>query len=336
MISTTARFLHKKSHMAVREQNSPFSKGESNYKYDKVSCSIWKPVVLFLLFIGAVSCTSPSARNEKKTYRIGYMICNSKEETLQRFRPLTAYLSKKMGVNFEAVAIDTIDFAGEVETLDFTHTNSLLYIILNRNYGVDILTAEKSGSLGARSTGAIVALKKKNINSLKDLKGKTMVFGPMLAPTGYLTQLDLMMQGGVDPEKDLAFYTIPPGSFKHEKVIYSVLYEKYDAGAFPMHDFEIMTADGRIDPEDFKIIAESQAIPYCNFGVTQRVDDSFAKKFKKVLLDIKKDDKVEVEGEVVRVFERALIDGYEDVKDKDFDIIRDMARRTNMPPYQKY
>jgi phosphonate transport system substrate-binding protein len=297
---------------------------------------IRKTLILFLLFAITASCGPQSSKNEKKTYRIGYMICNSKEETLQRFKPLTAYLSKKMGVNFEAVAIDTVDFTKEVETLDFTHTNSLLYIILNRNYGVDILTAEKSGALGARSKGAIVALKKKGINSIKDLKGKTMVFGPMLAPTGYLAQLDLLLQGGIDPEKDLAFYTIPSGSFKHEKVVYAVLFERYDAGAFPMHDFERMTADGRIDPEDFKVISESQAIPYCNFGVTQKVDDPFAKKFKQALLDIKKNDTVEIDGEVVRIFEKALIEGYEDVKDSDFDIVREMARRTNMPPYQKY
>jgi len=45
---------------------------------------------------------------------------------------------------------------------------------------------------------------------------------------------------------------------------------------------------------------------------------------------------VELDGEVVRIFERAQIDGYEDVKDSDFDIVREMAKRTNMPPYQKY
>lgn len=297
---------------------------------------IKKTAFLFILFIIAVSCTSPSDKNDKKTYKIGYMICNSEEETLLRFRPLTAYLSKKMGVNFEAVAIDTTDFTGEVDKLDFTHTNSLLYIILNRNYGVDILTAEKSGSLGARSKGAIVALKKKGINSLKDLKGKTMIFGPMLAPTGYLAQLDLLLQGGIAPEKDLAFYSIPPGSFKHEKVVYAVQFEKFDAGAFPMPDFERMAAEGKIDPDDFKIIAESQPIPYCNFGFTQRVEESFAMKFKQALLDINKDDTVEIDGEVLRVLERAQTDGYEDVKDKDFDIVRDMARRTNMPPYQKF
>jgi len=295
-----------------------------------------KRLIIFTILLCITSCNSSPVTGERPQYRIGYMICNSKEETLQRFKPLTAYLSKKLGVNFEAVVIDTFRFTKEVDTLDFTHTNSLLYIIMHRNHGVDIIALEKAGSLGSRSKGAIVTLKKSGIKNVKELKGKTMIFGPMLAPTGYMTQIDLLLKFGIDPEDDLAFYTIPSGSYKHDKVIYGVLFERYDAGAFPMLDFEKMVKEGKIDEEDFSIIAEGEPIPYCNFGVTQRVEDSFAKKFKKVLLGIKKDDTVEIDGEIVRVLKRAYIDGYEDTADEDFDVVREMAKRTNMPPYQRY
>ncbi|MGE5300164.1 MAG: phosphate/phosphite/phosphonate ABC transporter substrate-binding protein [Acidobacteriota bacterium] len=295
-----------------------------------------RQLVALLLLFPLLSCSAPSAKQEKKTYRIGYMICNSEQETLHRFRPLTAYLSKKLGVKFDMVAIDTVDFVKQVDTLDFTHTNSLLYIIMNRNHGVEVLAAEKSGPLGARSQGVIIALKKSGLKIIGDLKGKTMLFGPSLGPTAYMSQLDLMIKGGVDPENDLAFYSIPAGSFKHEKVIYGVLFGKYDVGAVPMTDFERMAEDGRIDRNDFTVIAEGQPIPYCTFGVTQRVDDGLAQKVKKALLDLRKDDTVDVDGQVVRVLEQANVDGYEDIKDRDYDSVRDMAKRTNMPPYQRY
>ncbi|MDP3113100.1 MAG: phosphate/phosphite/phosphonate ABC transporter substrate-binding protein [Thermodesulfovibrionales bacterium] len=299
---------------------------------DKVKKSL---ILFFVIFFG-ISCTSPSAKDERRSYKIGYMICNSEYETLHRFRPLTAYLSQKLGVNFEAVAIDTVDFTKEVDKLDFTHTNSLLYIIMNRNHGLGIIAAEKAGSLGARSRGIIIALKKSGIKNLKDLKRKTMIFGPMLGPTSYMSQLDILLKNGIDPDNDLALYSIPSGTYKHEKVIYGVLFGKYDAGAVPLLDFERTTQEGKIEKQDFTVIAEGESIPYCNFGVTQKVDDSLVRKFKKALLDIKKDDTVEIDGEVVKVLERAQIDGYEDIKDKDFDVVREMAKRTNMPPYQKY
>jgi phosphonate transport system substrate-binding protein len=288
------------------------------------------------LLILVVSCTQAPTKDDVKTYKIGYMICNSEQETLQRFKPFTAYLSKKLGVQFEAVALDTSDFTKHVDELDFTHTNSLLYIIMNRNNGVSILAAEKSGSLGARVKGLIIASKKSGMKSVQELKGKSMIFGPALGPTSYMAQLDILLKNGIDPESDLAYYSIPAGSFKHEKVIYGVLFGKYDAGAAPLLDYERMIADGRIEPADFTILAEGEPVPYCNFAVTQKIPDDFAKRFKEVLLNIKKDDTVELDGEVIKILERAHIDGYEDVTDSDFDVIRDMAKRTNMPPFQRY
>jgi phosphonate transport system substrate-binding protein len=292
-------------------------------------------VVTIFIAVLLFACSSPPA-DDLPTYRIGYMICNSEKETLDRFLPLTTYLSEKLGANFEAAAIDTVDFLKEMDNLDFTHTNSLLYIMMNRFQGVEILAAEKSGSLGSRSKGIIAALKKSGITEVGDLRGKSMIFGPMLAPTGFMSQIYLLENGGINPDNDLAFYTIPPGSFKHEKVIYGVVFEKYDAGAIPFYDFELMAQEGRIDPEDFTIIAEGPAIPYCNFAVTQRVDERFAARFKRALLAITAKDTVAFNGERVQILNRAAVDGYEDIKDSDFDLVREMARQTNMPPYQQF
>jgi phosphonate transport system substrate-binding protein len=303
--------------------------------------SINKIITIVALGFTLMSCNGPTpqqdnSKEELPTYRIGYMICNSEKETLERFVPFTAHLSKKMGVNFEPVAIDTINFTREMDNLDFTHTNSLLYIILNRFHGVDILAAEKKGSLGEKSQGIIITRKDSGIEKIEDLKGKTMIFGPTLGPTGFMSQIDLLQQAGIDPDNDLAFYTIPAGSFKHEKVAYGVLFERYDAGALPLDDIEIMANDGRIDVEDFTIIARAEPIPYCNFGVSQKIDESFAKKFKDAILSINENDTVEINGETVKVLDRALVDGYVDITDADFDPVREMAKRTNMPPYQKF
>ncbi len=291
--------------------------------------------VVTLTMLLAAAC-SPPASEELPTYRIGYMICNSRQETLERFLPLTRYLGEQLGVRFEAVPIDTTDFVREVDSLDFTHTNSLLYIMLHRFSGVDVLAAEKRGDQGYRSQGIILVRRDSDIKTIGDLRGRTMIFGPMLAPTGFMSQVDLMERNGVDPEDDLAMYTIPAGSFKHEKVIYGVMFGKYDAGAIPIFDFRDMAEKGQIDADDFRIIARAEPIPYCNFGVTQKVDEKFAARFKKAILSLSMDDMVEYEGERIRVLARTWTDGYEDIRDSDFDIVREMARRTNMPPYQEF
>lgn len=293
-------------------------------------------LLLIILFSACSKQEQSSGKTDRPTYKIGYMICNSEKETLRRFIPFSKYLGDKLGVNFETVAIDTINFTKEIDNLDFTHTNSLLYVILNRFNGVEVVAAEKKGSLGFRSQGIILARKDSGLTKISDLKGKSMIFGPMLAPTGFMAQVDIMQKEGFDPEQDLAFYTIPNGSFKHEKVIYGVMYGKYDAGSVPIDDLESMAADDRVDANDFVIIGRSEPIPYCNFGVTQKIDDSLAKRFQEAVLSITPEDTVEINGERIKVLERALADGYVPIKDSDFDIVREMAKRTNMPPYQKY
>lgn len=42
--------------------------------------------------------------------KIGYMLCNSEQETIQRFLPMTRYLSDKVGVDFIAVPVHTTGF----------------------------------------------------------------------------------------------------------------------------------------------------------------------------------------------------------------------------------
>ncbi|MBA3013524.1 MAG: phosphate/phosphite/phosphonate ABC transporter substrate-binding protein, partial [Proteobacteria bacterium] len=116
-----------------------------------------------LLFLFTACTSNPSeqkhaeAKKDLPTYKIGYMICNSENETNARFQPFTAYLGQQLNANFEMQAIDTTNFLKELDGLDFTHTNSLLYIIMNRFHGVEILATEKKDSLGSQSQGVIIA-----------------------------------------------------------------------------------------------------------------------------------------------------------------------------------
>jgi len=270
--------------------------------------------------------------------RIGYMNCNSQKETLARFRPLTHYLSQKLGVDFEVVPVDTQDFserfsAGEFE---FTHTNSLLYLILHKENGLQLLATEQRGRYGSSTSGSIISRKGSGIKTLADIKGKRMVFGPQLAPSGFLAQYDIMLRNNIDPETDIAYYAIPAGAFKHEKVVYGVYFGQFDVGAAPSLDLELMIGDGKILADDFNIIAESPIIPYCTFGARKDLDPVLVEKFRQALVNLSSDETVTYEGEKLKVLASAWVSGYETLADSDYDQLRAMAKRANMPPYQVY
>lgn len=294
--------------------------------------------VYLMLALTALLCVSCDKAKERPTYKIGYMNCNSTEETLKRFSPLTRYLSDKVGVNFVTVPVDTHEFEARFKSGEFaiTHTNSLLYVILHERHGVNLIATEKRGQFGTRTAGSLIAKKGSGITTLSDLKGKRLAFGPMLAPTGYLAEYDLMLGGGINPESDLAHYTIPTGSHKHEKVIYGVLFGQYDVAAAPVLDLEVMTREGKISPDDFVVIAQGPLIPYCTFAAPKGTDPELVKKVRDALMALTPTDTAEVDGERVKVLKSAWIDGYELLPDVEYDGIRTMAKRVNMPPYQKF
>ncbi len=298
----------------------------------------FKKIFLFLagfFLICAAGCDKPV---DGPVVRIGYMNCNSEAETQQRFAPLTRYLAKKLGVPFELVPVDTQDFEERFRNgeFTFTHSNSLVYVILKEFHDIELVATEQRGQFGARTAGGIIARKGSGIETLDDLKGKRMFFGPQLAPSGYLAQYDLMLRGGLDPERDLSYYAIPSGSFKHEKVIYGVYFGDYDVAASPMLDLEEMIREGKVTADDFVIVAQSATFPYCTFGAARDADPDLVKRFRQALVELTPEDTVEIDGEQVKVLKAAWIDGFEQMLDSDYDLIRDMARRVNMPPYQQF
>jgi len=290
-----------------------------------------------ILLITTLAILTSCKDQSRKVVKIGYMNCNNEQETKHRFVPLTRYLSDKVGVEFVMVPVDTHDFEKRFNQGEFafTHTNSFIYIVLKERNNLKLIASEKRGNFGSRSGGAIISRKGSGIDRLDQVKGKTFAFGPMLAPTGYLAEYDLLLRSGIDPEKDLASYTIPSGSYKHEKLVYGVLFGQYDVSAATLLDLETMTKEGKIAADDFNILAQTPLVPYCTFGAAANADPGLVDKVRKALLELKQTDTAEVDGERVKVLKAAWIDGYEELVDKDFDMLREMAKRVNMPPYQK-
>ncbi|MEW6381825.1 MAG: phosphate/phosphite/phosphonate ABC transporter substrate-binding protein [bacterium] len=297
-------------------------------------------VILSLLVLWctlAFGCRKPAASSQKPL-KICYMICNSLPESRARFEPITAYLAEQLKRPVESIYLNTQDVEAAVQKkeIDFTHTNSILYVIFKERYQAVPLTGEIRGRYGNKDAGTIIASRKSGIKTIQDLKGKSMIFGPSLAPMGFLAQYDLMLKAGINPDEDLAFYNIPGGSWKHEKVIYGVLFGAYDAGAAPRIDLDQMAEEGKIDLNDFTIVAESEPIAYCTFAALSHVDPQLVQKVKSLLVGITQEDSSLVGGEVVKILKSAGLERFVEVKDSDYDPLREMLRRCKMSPYEEY
>jgi len=280
---------------------------------------------------------SPSSSNEEPV-RIGFMICDSYELSKARFEPFAAYLSEQTGRKFELVLANTFEFEDLIkeEKIDFFHVNSIVAIILKERFNADLLGVDIRGRHGYKATGTIISRKGSGIKTIEDMRGKSMIFGPALAPFGYMAQYSLLLKNDFDPETDFSYYAIPPGSAKHDKVLYGVNFGRYDVGAAPRIDLDRMVDEHIFSMDDFNIIAESEPMPYCTIGARVDVDTALKEQVKELALNLKKDESVLINGEVLKVLKRMLLDGFAPVVDSEYDIIRENLKRANMAPYRNF
>jgi len=288
-----------------------------------------------VLFFGLAGCRGPG---DEKPLRVGFMICNSVAETRARFAPLAAHLAEQLGRRVEPVWLDTADFDEAIRAgrFDLIHTNSYLYAWFQAAYGFRILAGEARGKDGAYSSGTIIAGRDSAVKTLADLKGKRFVFGPAFAPTAYLSPYWLLLEAGIDPEKDLGYYAFPAGSYKHEKAIFAVVDGAFDAGAGPALDLEVMEAEGKLSPTDYRVIARGPRVPYCVFSASATLPESTFQEIRKALFAVNAETVAAVDGEVLKVLKSALVDGFVPLEEREFDPVRAMAKRCNLPPYAKY
>ena len=276
--------------------------------------------------------------SNEKPIRFGYMICDSRKLSEERFAPFTAYLEEKLGRRVEMILKNTFEFESLIKNneVDFFHVNSIVAVLLKEKYKADLLGIDIRGRNGYKATGTIIARKDSGIKTIEDMRGKSMVFGPALAPFGYMAQYAMLLENNFDPEIDFSSYTIPAGAAKHDKVVYGVEYGKFDVGAAPRIDLDRMLEEDIINMNDYNIIAESDPMPYCTIGARAEVDPALKEKVKNIALNLKQDETAMVDGEKLKVLPRMLIDGFAPVVDSEYDAIREDLKQCNMPPYNKY
>jgi len=270
--------------------------------------------------------------------RVAFQVCNSLEENRERFEPLRAWLEKRLGRKVEMSHVNTFDFVERAQRgeFDILQSNGYIYVTVKEKMGAILLAREVKRDTGKDTGGLIVVRADSPVRRIADLAGKKMVFGPVLSPGGYLAQYYTLLEAGFDPEKRFSGYSFLPGAWQHEKVVYSVLFGAADAGAVKVGDLERMEAEGKVRASEFRVVASSEPVPNCTVYALPTVDRKSAEAFREALLSLSENDFVAVNGERLNVLHRDGVKGYVSADDGEYDVLRRMAKRANMPPYETY
>ena len=207
-----------------------------------------------------------------------------------RYEPLANYISKKMGVNIKlkvftryANIIDNFVFAD----LDAAFFGSFTYILGHSKLGVEAIARPESINGISSCQGLIFVRKDSDIESVKDMKGKSFAFVDKATATGYLLPLAYFKEHGVKDYKTFLKEFYFTGT--HEDAIYDVLNKKVDVGAAKNTVFiRLASEDSRINTE-LMILKRSPDVPENGLAVRENFDGPLKNKLKEILLNMHND-----------------------------------------------
>ncbi|HIK37038.1 MAG: PhnD/SsuA/transferrin family substrate-binding protein [Geminocystis sp.] len=203
--------------------------------------------------------TPPQQDSSRRAYKIGVLALRGKENALRRWQATADYLTREVpeAGGFEIVALDfrEIEEATKKGTIDFVLTNPGMFVDLETDYDIYRIATMKNKKLGRVLTefgGVIFRRRDRNdIQTLKDLKGKTMMAVDEKSLGGWQAQWLEMKKAGINPYRDLKELTF---AGEHDKVVYAVRDGKVDVGAVRTDVLESMQEEGKIKLEDFVVI----------------------------------------------------------------------------------
>ena len=235
-----------------------------------------------------------------QTFKFTAIPDESPTELQRKAAPLVSYLEKKLGMKVEFTPVT--DYAASVEALvnkqvDMAWFGGFTFVQANVRSGGKVLPiVQREEDEKFRS---VFITTEPSINSLADLKGKTMSFGSQSSTSGHLMPRSFMLDAKVDPDKDMRRVAY---SGAHDATIAAVASGKVDAGALNISVWEKFVADKKVDTTKVRVFYTTPPYFDYNWTVHSEMPVALREKLTKAFLEL---DKNTAEGKAVLDVQRA-------------------------------
>ena len=246
----------------------------------------------FLFVFSIVGCSAKTeTKKEEKVIKMGFVPLKNSEKLVEDLKPISDYLSERLGVKVEAFTAS--NYIGVVEgigsgSVDFGIIPPFSALLAQKQSNAKpILTSKgKTGKPGY--TAELYVRKDSGIKNLQDVKGKKVAFVDPSSSSGYIYPGAMLVEAGLNIEKDISYQF----SGGHDKSLQLLLNKDVDV---------IATFDGVEDryakdfPQaktDIQKLATSDMIPGIMVTVSSKMDKDLQEKLEKALRDIENDTKL--------------------------------------------
>ncbi|MGD8572236.1 MAG: phosphate/phosphite/phosphonate ABC transporter substrate-binding protein [Gammaproteobacteria bacterium] len=239
--------------------------------------------------------------------------------TQQAFQPLADYLSQKLGQKVKLeVPKDFSEFWNNLKQnkYDLVHLNQYHYIRSHKEEGYKVIVSNKEFGSG-QIAGALSVRKDSGVNSVADLRGKTILFGGGKKAMGsYIAPTAILKKAGLEAGRDykVAFSKNPPSA------VIGVYNKAAAASGSGNVILKIKGVTKRIDSRQMKILAESEPFTQLSWAVKGDMSDDLASKIQDAMVTL------DQSAEGKKVLKAARVDDFIPVSDSDYDKVREITK----------
>lgn len=284
-----------------------------------------KKSILLLMICFVVIFTSACGKKEdEEVITMGFVPLVDGDKLIESVEPLSEILSEAMGKKVEAFT--ATNYVGVVEGLgsgsvDFGIIPPFAYVLANNESNAEVLLTSINEDGEAGYYSEILVRKDSGIETIEDLKGKTIAFVDPSSTSGYLFPGAYLKEHGIDFEKDMEYVY----SGGHDKSLQMILNKDVDAIATFQavglrYQKEFPTAE-----EDLKTLIKTDMIPGISVTVSSSMDEETREKLAKALEDIENNE--EAKNLIAELFG---LYGFQRSSDKDYEIIKKTAEVMNV------
>jgi phosphonate transport system substrate-binding protein len=223
----------------------------------------------------------------KKTLLIGLIPEQNIFKQIERYEPLTQYLSRKTGTKISLKIlprygniIDNFQSSG----LDGAFFGSFTYALAHAKLGVEVLARPVALDNTSTYHGLIFVRKNSGIRTARDMKGKRFAFVDKATTAGYLLPLEYFHAGGIGNYKEFLKEAYFAGT--HEDAIYDVLTRKADIGAAKNTVFQRLAKEDPRIQKELAVLARSPDVPENGIALRKDIDGSIRNALKETLLSM--------------------------------------------------
>ncbi len=249
--------------------------------FKTISATVTGPVVAIALLLALLPLSvSAETKHQPDYLTFGFLPIVSPERLVKRFAPLTAYLSRELGIEIRMeTAPDFLTFVQRThdeQRYDILFTAPHLYYLAHKNHGYHAIARVDQAGMQA----VIVAPHSRGIVSIEDLRGQRLATTDPLALATMLVRARLE-EAGINPDKDLTLIATP----SHNASLLSTYQGVTDAAALILPLFRRASPEIR---ESMIIVAKTRMVPHMPISVAPWVDNTMADRIGRALMMLDK------------------------------------------------